>query len=321
MTYCEFCGDQISYLPFTCKYCGGTFCKKHRLPENHECSFELKHIPVVPTTQREPRRGYQEARMKTTASRVYLDKEPRSLKKYLKRQDKLRLKSYKQTRAFSSQFLRFKGTNTIFLLIIIFSILGVIFTISGIGEYILFSLNSIATKFTYYTFFTALFIDPMNPLDPFFFFFIFFILIMYYFTYKLAKFIEMANGAKFLVKLFLLSGLFSMLFYFILRIALIAYYPVDYNSFFDAVGLVWGGIYGIISFTIFPSINRETTAMLTFIRMRMTGKSFLFILIFIRLFFGLIYGIYEPLYILFYLPELGGILAAYLVYKYRIFSR
>jgi hypothetical protein len=144
---------------------------------------------------------------------------------------------------------------------------------------------------------------------------------MYYFTYKLAKFIEMANGAKFLVKLFLFSGLFSMVFYFIIRFALIGYYPVIFNSYLDAVGLVWGGIYGIISFTIFPSINRETTAMLTFVRMRMTGKSFLFILIFIRLFFGLIYGLYEPLYILFYLPELGGILAAYIAFKYRIFSR
>jgi hypothetical protein len=131
----------------------------------------------------------------------------------------------------------------------------------------------------------------------------------------------MANGTKFLVKLFILSGLFSMLFYFILRTALLPFYPVIYDSFADAVGLVWGGIFGLISFTIFPTINKETTAMLTFIRMRMTGRSFLFMLIFIRLFFSLIYGLYNPVYILFYLPELGGILAAYIVFKYRLFSR
>ncbi|MBY9017793.1 MAG: rhomboid family intramembrane serine protease, partial [Candidatus Lokiarchaeota archaeon] len=30
MAFCEFCGDPIGYLPFTCKYCAGVFCKKHR---------------------------------------------------------------------------------------------------------------------------------------------------------------------------------------------------------------------------------------------------------------------------------------------------
>ncbi|MFX1358376.1 MAG: AN1-type zinc finger domain-containing protein, partial [Promethearchaeota archaeon] len=53
MTYCEHCGVEIGYLPFKCKYCGGTFCKKHRLPENHQCTFELKHTPVVPSSSRE----------------------------------------------------------------------------------------------------------------------------------------------------------------------------------------------------------------------------------------------------------------------------
>lgn len=24
-------------MPFTCKHCGGSFCEKHRLPENHDC--------------------------------------------------------------------------------------------------------------------------------------------------------------------------------------------------------------------------------------------------------------------------------------------
>ncbi len=31
------CKESISYLPFKCKYCGRTFCTKHRLPENHDC--------------------------------------------------------------------------------------------------------------------------------------------------------------------------------------------------------------------------------------------------------------------------------------------
>ncbi|KXB01163.1 hypothetical protein AKJ41_02490 [candidate division MSBL1 archaeon SCGC-AAA259O05] len=33
---CDYCGKEIS-LPYTCEYCGGSFCSKHRLPEKHEC--------------------------------------------------------------------------------------------------------------------------------------------------------------------------------------------------------------------------------------------------------------------------------------------
>lgn len=28
---------RIITFPFVCRRCGGTFCEKHRLPENHEC--------------------------------------------------------------------------------------------------------------------------------------------------------------------------------------------------------------------------------------------------------------------------------------------
>jgi hypothetical protein len=47
LTYCQHCREKIDDLPFTCNYCGRTFCKKHRLPEKHECTFELnKKIQV-----------------------------------------------------------------------------------------------------------------------------------------------------------------------------------------------------------------------------------------------------------------------------------
>ncbi len=95
MTYCEFCGEQIGYLPFNCKYCGGTFCKKHRLPENHECTFELKHVPVEPATPRSSKRRYQDVDLKKAASPEYLDQGPKALKKYLKRQERERRKTFK----------------------------------------------------------------------------------------------------------------------------------------------------------------------------------------------------------------------------------
>lgn len=33
---CDICGA-YELLPYTCSYCGGTFCSEHRLPERHAC--------------------------------------------------------------------------------------------------------------------------------------------------------------------------------------------------------------------------------------------------------------------------------------------
>lgn len=37
MVKCNYCGEEIEGLPFVCKYCGGTFCVWHHLPEEHSC--------------------------------------------------------------------------------------------------------------------------------------------------------------------------------------------------------------------------------------------------------------------------------------------
>jgi hypothetical protein len=34
---CEYCQKVSDELPYKCKFCSGTFCSDHRLPENHEC--------------------------------------------------------------------------------------------------------------------------------------------------------------------------------------------------------------------------------------------------------------------------------------------
>lgn len=39
MTKCFYCKKSIEKIPFRCKYCGMVFCRKHRLPENHACSY------------------------------------------------------------------------------------------------------------------------------------------------------------------------------------------------------------------------------------------------------------------------------------------
>jgi Zn-dependent protease len=49
---CDFCGVEED-LPFTCNYCGGTFCGEHRLPEAHACTGDLtRRVVASPSTTR-----------------------------------------------------------------------------------------------------------------------------------------------------------------------------------------------------------------------------------------------------------------------------
>lgn len=310
MTYCEFCGDQIGYLPFTCKYCGGTFCKKHRLPENHECTFELKHVPVVPTSSSENQQRYQDVVLRKPTSREYGEKSPKALKKYLKKQEKQSKKAIRGYQTYQKPYVtttQYLGTKILFGMIFIFSIIGLFFY--DIPYYIYLSLYGLIYKYAFHTIFTSLFISSGDIFG------LFFLIIMMFFLYFMARNIEQSYGTKFLVKLYIISSLFSALFYILLRLSLSFYFPIE--DYVISVGLAWGGILGILSYSIFPVMNREITALMYFLPIRMKGRSFLILIILIRLIPGLLFSIFSPVYMIIYLPELGGILGAYLIYRYQ----
>lgn len=42
MPNCYFCKDKMDDIPYRCTFCGMVFCSIHRLPENHDCPFDLK---------------------------------------------------------------------------------------------------------------------------------------------------------------------------------------------------------------------------------------------------------------------------------------
>ena len=100
-------------------------------------------------------------------------------------------------------------------MIISFTILGLIFYANNIEEYVYLSLNALVSKYTFYTLIKSLFIDPINIFNPFFMFTIILIFIMLFFTYMIARIIEMSKGTKFLFQLFFFSGIFSIIFYFL----------------------------------------------------------------------------------------------------------
>lgn len=292
MPFCEFCGEEIGYLPFKCKYCRRTFCNKHRLPENHNCTFELKHTPVIPTSSGEPRIRYRE---------VTVTKPKKSEYKYS---------------GFPSSFTsktKFEGTKFLVWMILIVSVVALIFTFIGLYPYIYFSLQGLIYYYTYYTLLTAMFVGS----DGIFGLLILFIIL--YFVYYMARYIEIQYGTRFLIYLYMFCCLFSAMIYILLRLLLNLYYPIETYGVY--VGLAWGGILGILSFTIFPYYNRKITGLMYFIPIRVKGRTFLLIIILARVIPGLFYTFLNPLYMLYYLPDLGGIIAAYVVYynkfKYR----
>ena len=199
------------------------------------------------------------------------------------------------------------GTKILFITIIIFSIVGLFF--NQIPEYFYLSLSGLVYQFTYHTIFTSLFASSGDVLSLFFLILILFIL------YFMARNIEASQGTKFLFKLYLISCLFTALFYILLRISLISIYPL--TSYIFPVGLAWGGILGLLSYSLFPIMNRKITAFMYFLPIRMSGRSFLIIIIIFRLFSVVLFAWFAPYYVIFYLPELGGILGAYIIFKYQ----
>lgn len=307
LAFCEHCGEKIGYLPFKCKYCGGTFCKKHRLPENHQCTFELKHVPLVPVDVKEIP-TYTNKESKVTVQEGSF-KAPKALKKYLKRQEREAKLLKKRSQPSIWGRSRIKGTKILMGLILGFSILGFILLSYGLGKYIFFDLNFLIFDYLFHTILTSLFIYNVFDLFGFFFF-----IIMIFFLFFISRSIELNYGTSFLIKLFLLSSITSMLIFILLRLALINLYPLEWSIFY--AGFAWGGIYGLLSYMILPNANREITAFFYFFPIRLKGRTFLIIIVVIRLLPVLFYGFIAPYYILYYIPELGGILFSYLVYKF-----
>jgi hypothetical protein len=194
-------------------------------------------------------------------------------------------------------------------MIIAFSITAVFFSNYGIVEYLSLSLNALVYKFTYHTFITSIFVGTDDPLSLLLLLFI--LLILYF----MVRNIEASHGAKFLFMIYISSCLFTTLFYFLLRFSLISIYPVD--ILLPPIGLAWGGILGLLAYSLFPIMNQKITAFMYFLPIRMSGRSFLIFIALLRLFPVLIFAWYYPYYIIIYLPELGGILGAYIIYRYK----
>jgi membrane associated rhomboid family serine protease len=135
------------------------------------------------------------------------------------------------------------------------------------------------------------------------------------------KNIERAFGTKFLLRLYLTCALFSGLVYFILWIILEMFLIPFGDVIIIPYGLASGALLGVICFTIFMNWNREMTFLIFFMPIKLKGKTIITFLILIKLIPGLLFAFSYPPVLLIYLPDLGGLLASYLVYNYKMKNR
>ena len=299
MPFCHHCNEEMGYLPFKCKYCGGTFCKEHRLPENHDCTFEIKHTPTISPIKKRKREFDKEVIRYTPSG------EDKKMQKFLKKQEKQKRRT---NRIYDRTIRETQSVSYSTYLIIIIFAFSIAATIPTATLYL--SLSSLSfLEFYIWTFFTAPFVYYSG--SPFGIFLLFFFILIFYNTIRI---IEMRFGGKFLLQLFLISTFFSGVLYVLLWLP---FYMVNPSMNIYPIGLAFGGIIGIISFLIYFSMNTEMTMLIMFIPMRMKGKVILLLLALLIVIPALLLAIFEPEAIIVFLPDLGGFIGSYLIFKYK----
>ncbi len=316
MPHCEFCGTLIDYLPFKCKYCGGIYCKKHRLPENHECTFELKHTSVIPKSDYSTEQSsHSKIKISTGPKRLSRPasdfKNPKDLDKYLKKERKVREKARIPANiSYSGGTYRMAGGDTSGTAFLIVSIITMSIVALFLPIYLCLSLFGLSNYYIW-TFFSSLFISYTE--DLFGLFFLIFLIIM---VSSITRNIELQFGTRFYIKLFFICTIASLLLYLLICILL---FPIFPNAFYYIpIGFAIGGIYGLIGFVIYFNPKREMILIFFFIPIKMKARSLLLFMILPYLLLGILLGILiSPHYFAVYLPMMGGVMASYIIFKVK----
>ncbi|MHA1734419.1 MAG: AN1-type zinc finger domain-containing protein [Promethearchaeota archaeon] len=327
MVDCDYCGEPLTYLPFRCKYCGGNFCKEHRLPENHDCHGDYKH-PVArkfaqPEVIRQKKREMYADAVGGEPGRIS-ERKLRRLEKRPHRRDYARpWASYTQGPRRPTSVAPY-----FILTAIILTMVG-LFWVQFYNSVAL-SVENLTGRYLFYTVFTSLFLSSTS-----WFGFIFF-LIMAFFMFQLGKALELRYGSKFFVSLWLVGGLLTGILYLVLSLvfSVIPSSPVA-GALVLAVGVgcVTGAFYAMISFMVFFNPEGQAQMLIFIMPVRMKLKWILYLLLGMSLGFGLMYlimgvvyttsgGAFEQLYGAAYLAEaaasispVGGILGGKLMFR------
>jgi len=288
------CDEILNYLPFKCRYCGGTYCKKHRLPENHKCSFELQLQPLKEVSQdlKSSKKEVKKKEIPEDKTYEQIDKERRD---YIRAQERAAMPPppsrsgglfRSRSRGYSPFITRASkpiGTYTLMGITTFFFFISLFIEIR---PYILLNLNNLRSNFLFHflSIFTSIF-TTTNLIS-----WIFTLLILFW----SGKVIELQMGTKFLVSLYIIAGMANgIAILFLQSIGLVIQHQfflamTNNSNLFSTQN---GAYYGLMVFLLYRiGLDRELRFFLFFIPIRMKARYLLYFIIGIQLILGF-YGL------------------------------
>jgi membrane associated rhomboid family serine protease len=273
--------EENLYLPFKCRFCGKNFCKRHRLPENHACTYEVRDLetasredpaPVASRTVPPPSRAVP-GQAVGTGPGLYLDPPAPPVDGRSSRRDQRAYRSQFDRRAREPGvrggpiFLPNGKTNATFGLIIA-NIIGFILYYTSAVNYILISLEGLSRGYVW-TLFSATLVPP-SLISV-----IFAVLIIWF----MGKNIEITWGPKFMLTLYFVCGLATAVTEVVLLFAFSQFPGLEGLNF--VLVSAQGGIFlGLITFFIYlRGLDASTTVLFFFIPITLTGRKMLIFLI------------------------------------------
>lgn len=278
MVKCDYCEDEVDYLPFICRYCGKSYCKTHRIPENHECSFEFRNDPykVISIEKAKSSKIYSdypaEAIQRETSNRRRRDRQPRI-------RDRMNRSRPQVTSLLGMQAKPYGTYGLMIANIVFYTIAFILFYTAGI-DYLYLSLSDYVGNFNYWTFFTSIFIPDYPSVLG-----IFFLLIRLLMLFLIGRMIEARWGWKTILKIYILSGLLTSIGILTIQWISSLFLPIIASIPFYSS---WGAYLGLITFIALLFPQQQVTMFLYFIPIRVKMKNLVWIFTGMSALFGVI---------------------------------
>ncbi|GAB4305327.1 MAG: hypothetical protein Kow0069_00950 [Promethearchaeota archaeon] len=312
MVECAHCGKPLTYLPFNCKYCGKSFCREHRLPENHECEGDFRkpvgevYVPPEkpPTRLATPREMYGDA-----------DRVLKQAKRRERRVRRERERRIHRPRGSTRGWLRVapadptatSGAAVVVVLTLIVSLVPFLWGpfVYYVGVYI-----GALTDYLFHVVLTATFLSFSSGI-----FGLFWLFIVVLFTYNMGRTIELQFGRRFFVTLYLSGGILSAALYLVLQLVFSFEIPLILQV---PTGCAAGAFFALITFTVTLNPEGRAQMLLMFLPVSMKAKYMLYLIFALSGGFGVVYllmGLFgDPFYLIesaLSFAPIGGMLAGY----------
>lgn len=266
MVKCDFCDEEVDYLPFQCRYCGKNFCKNHRLPENHDCSFEFKNNPyVVKKIAPHVETSYQDYTQSTASNRE-------GFNRWARRSRRSSMGGGGMFNPFG-QKKRLTATYALMGLQFAFYIMALF---PEIRPHMYLSVDAISNLW-FHTIITSLF-TPDDILS---------MILNLIFIYFLGRLVEGRFDSRTFFELYVISGLITGAFALLLQL-LFSFMPVFAAITGEPMSLMPGCMVGLIAFMTFLLPDTKIRLFMMFIPISLRTRNLLWFFVGFYVIFGVI---------------------------------